>query len=250
MRKITDRTGEEVINKHGNVVKIIKYRNAYDIDVQFDDGYVAIHKTYRVFKRGGLASPYFKNVVNVGCFGVGEYNTITHRPYYIIWNNMIKRCYNEKIIKENPTYRDCYICEEWLNFQNFAKWYEENKWEADGRMEIDKDILVKGNKLYSPETCVISEKFINTLFTKSNKTRGEYMIGVSKYKEKYLARCNNNNKAIRLGLFDNELDAFEAYKKSKESYIKQVADEYKEKYPDFPQKLYDAMYRYEVEITD
>ena len=247
---MTNRLGERVINKYGETVKIIKYKSDKHIDVQFSDGHISTNKTYRVFKRGGLASPYFKNVVNNGYYGVGKYNTIEHKKYYTIWNNMIKRCYNDETIKNHPTYKECYICDTWLNFQNFAKWYEENEWDCDGRMEVDKDILVKGNKVYSPETCIISDKFINTLFTKSNKTRGEYPIGVSKYKEKYLARCNNKNKSIRLGLFNNPLDAFKAYKQAKESYIKQVADEYKLKYPTFPQKLYDAMYKYEVEITD
>ena len=120
-------------------------------------------------------------------------------------------------------------------------------------MALDKDILVKGNKIYSPETCVFVPQNINTLFTKRNKVRGEYPIGVSFYKNtnKYLAQCNilinGKSQYKKLGYYNNIEDAFNAYKESKEANIKQVADYYKD---NIPNKLYEAMYNYEVEITD
>ena len=120
-------------------------------------------------------------------------------------------------------------------------------------MCLDKDILVKGNKIYSPGTCVFVPENINLLFIKSNATRGKYPIGVSydKSKNKFVSHCNNGKgKQIKLGIFNNSIDAFNAYKEFKENIIKQVADEYKNKYPQFPQKLYNAMHKYKVEITD
>ena len=168
---------------------------------------------------------------------------------------MLRRCYNKKSHKKHPTYVDCKVCEEWLNFQNFAKWYENNYYEVEGeRMELDKDILVKGNKVYSPDTCIFVPKTINGLFVKSDKSRGESVIGTTSRKnEKYQVKCNiinpetGKSKNEYLGLYDTQQKGFEVYRYYKERNIKQVADYYKSL---IPQKLYDALYKYEVEITD
>ena len=120
-------------------------------------------------------------------------------------------------------------------------------------MDLDKDILVKGNKIYSPETCMFVPQNINKLFTKSNKIRGKYPIGVyfNKNANKFKAQCrifyNGKTQQESLGLYNTIEDAFNAYKQFKEANIKQMADEYKGKIPD---KLYEAMYDYKVEITD
>jgi hypothetical protein len=110
-------------------------------------------------------------------------------------------------------------------------------------MAIDKDILIKGNKIYSPETCIFVSRKINSLFVKCNKSRGQSPIGVCKHGKKYYVRCSS----MGIGSFKTIEEAFNAYKQYKEDYIKQVADEYKNK---IPKKLYDALYKYEVEITD
>ena len=128
----------------------------------------------------------------------------------------------------------------------------ENKWTDEINLQVDKDILIKGNKIYSSNTCSLVPQDINKLFVKDRNRRNELPIGVSKIKNslKYRARYRNNNVEINLGSYVSVEDAFNAYKITKENHIKQVADEYKAKYPNFPQKLYDAMYSYEVEITD
>jgi hypothetical protein len=167
---------------------------------------------------------------------------------------MITRCYNQNQRYINPTYEDCTVCDEWHNFQNFAQWYKDNYYTIENeRMELDKDILIKNNKIYSPETCIFVPKFINILFVKGNKTRGQLPIGTSYgYKNNYIiASCgiveNGKRKQKNIGDFKNPEEAFKAYKTFKENYIKQIADQYKDK---IPQKLYEAMYKYEVEITD
>ena len=94
---------------------------------------------------------------------------------------------------------------------------------------LDKDILVKGNKIYSPETCCFVPKGINLLFGKNNAKRGNYPIGVCKFKNKFQATINIKGKTISLGHFDTPEEAFEAYKTAKEAYIKEVADEWKDR---------------------
>jgi hypothetical protein len=116
-------------------------------------------------------------------------------------------------------------------------------------MCLDKDILFKGNKIYSPETCVFVPSDINILFTKTNAKRGDFPIGVTYNKKvgKYQSRCNVNSKLIHIDFFNTPEEAFFAYKIFKEKLIKHIANKYKDK---IPNNLYEAMLRYEVEITD
>ena len=114
--------------------------------------------------------------------------------------------------------------------------------------ELDKDILIKGNKIYSPETCAFVPAEINGIFTKTNSKRGVYPIGVSLHKEgRFQAKVLKNKKQAYIGLFDTPEEAFQAYKKAKEEYIKEVADKWKDK---IDPRVYEAMYNYQVEITD
>ena len=165
---------------------------------------------------------------------------------------MLMRCYSAKYQEKHPSYKGCYVCNEWLYYHNFKKWYDENYYEIDGKTsQLDKDILVKNNKVYSPNTCVFVPQFINTLFTK--KHRGELPIGVSyhKYSKKYkvqLSVYKNGKSTLKyLGYYNTANEAFEVYKQAKEDYIKEVADEYKDR---IPVKLYEATYEYEVNIND
>ena len=163
---------------------------------------------------------------------------------------MLRRCYDPKWYEKHSTYEKCEVCEEWLNFQIFAEWYEKNYYEIPGkRMELDKDILIKNNKIYSPKTCIIVPNDINTLFVKCDTNRGDLPIGVfyDKRIKKYGAQCQFNKEHKHLGYYNTSEEAFNAYKTFKEDYIKQVADQYREL---IPKKLYNALYEYEVEWED
>ena len=254
-----NKIGEKIYNSYGSEITIIKYNKYNDIIMKFDNGYIK-HGSYKEFKNKSVKSPYCKSVYGIGYIGEGKYkvsiNGKSTKPYQY-WISMIRRCYsNTKIdLKKNYVYKDCSVCEEWHNFQNFGKWFDDNFYTIDGeRICLDKDILVKGNKTYSPKTCCFVPERINLLFTKNNKIRGKYPIGVSLgNNKKYKATINifdfvNNKKQLKhLGYFDNIEDAFNIYKKSKENNIKRTADYYKNI---IPQKLYDAMYSWEVNIND
>lgn len=253
-----NRVGEINYNNFGSKMEIIVYRNAKDIDVYFEEyNWTFKNSRYSHFKEGNIICPYERRFKGVGYLGEGKYTfRINNKETkcYQEWIKMLDRGYGEIWSKKHPTYEKCEVYEEWHNFQNFAKWYYENYYEIEGqRMELDKDILCKGNKIYSPKTCIFVPQRINKLFTKSDKIRGEYPIGVyyNKKENKFRAQLSilNENKKERklLGRFDTPIEAFNKYKIEKENYIKQVADEYKDL---IPIKLYDAMYRYEVEIND
>lgn len=232
-------------------MKIIEYRDCRNIKVLFPEyNWIIDNIIYSNFKSGNIKCPYEPRTYKHGYIGEGKYKPKEIYKCYRVWSSMLMRCYDNKVHEKEFTYKDCEVCEEWLNFQNFAEWYEKNYYEIPNeKMQLDKDILIKGNKLYSPETCVFVNHEINSLFTKSNKARGKYPIGVRycKRDKKFTAYVTINKKEKSVAYCDDPIQAFNCYKQAKENYIKEVADKYKQW---IPNKLYDAMYRYEVEITD
>jgi hypothetical protein len=244
-----DRTGEINYNKYGSEMIIDEYISTNNIWVKFIDTNNKVHTNYYEFSKGNVKNVYDKIIYGVGYLGEGKYNGKISKQYYT-WRNILIRCYDKVFREKHKTYKDATIIEEWQNFQNFASWYDENYYEIEGeRMELDKDILVKGNKLYSPETCVFVPHSINTMFVKSNAIRGKYPIGVSYRKDtnNFESYYQNKGKKIRLGGFNTPEEAFQAHKIYKEKYIKEVAEEYKNK---IPNKLYEAMINYIIEIND
>lgn len=185
-----------------------------------------------------------KTVCGIGVNDADE--SVFASDAYQVWTNMIKRCYDEKVIARREAYRGCTVCEEWLRLSNFLPWYREN---CKPGYQIDKDILIKGNKLYSPETCLGVPRRINALFISARATRGKYPIGVSYRYKKYVAQINYGNGTVSLGRYNTIEEAFSVYKEAKEKYIKNVAQEYYDK-REITKRAYDALMRYEVEITD
>lgn len=127
-------------------------------------------------------------------------------PYYDRWYGVLSRCYSKRSEKVSPTYKDCYVCDEWLYFSNFKAWMEKHDWEGK---DLDKDLLIEGNKVYSPETCIFVPKSVNRFSILRGNNRGLYPLGVSKNtgKESYTATCNKNNTRVRLGTFYDPLQA-------------------------------------------
>ncbi|MFQ9297875.1 MAG: AP2 domain-containing protein [Clostridia bacterium] len=254
-----NRTGETGVNNFGSEIVITGYRNTRDIDVYFPEyNWTAKNRRYDNFKNGKISCPYERKVYGVGYIGEGEYKVRENGKItrvYDTWHSMIQRCYDEKYHEIRHTYIGCTVDKEWHNFQNFAEWYDRNYYKIKGEiMHLDKDILVKHNKIYSPDTCVFVPQKINTLFIKCDKSRGESVIGTSSLKNgKYIVHCSMINpvtgesKGKHLGIYETQEKAFEVYKYYKERNIKEVADYFKEH---IPQRLYDGMYKYEVEITD
>ena len=255
-----DRTGEENINNFGSKMIITGYRKNNDIDVYFPEyDWTAKSVKYQNFKKGQIKCPYERRTYGVGYIGEGKYKTRINgkkTKCYDTWQSMLQRCYDNKYHEKYPTYINCEVCDEWLNYQNFGTWYEGNYYEVkDEVMCLDKDILDKGNKIYSPENCVFVPENINKLFIKCDRSRGEYPLGViyHKHAKKFMAQYNiydletNKSKHKHLGYYDTPEQAFQTYKQFKEKNIKEVADYYKEQ---IPTKLYDAMYTYKVDIDD
>ena len=167
---------------------------------------------------------------------------------YKTWCDMLFRCYSHKSHEKNPTYIACGVHDDWIYFCNFKNWFDIN-YVKD--FCLDKDILVKGNKIYSPETCCFVPQEINTLLVKSNGSRGQHPLGVSYHSQlnKFQVRMRISNIGKNLGLFNTANEAFQAYKTAKEAHIKEVATEYYTK-GKINERVYQALMKYEVEITD
>lgn len=156
---------------------------------------------------------------------------------YIIWSRMLARCYDKKYQEKRPTYRECYVCEEWHYFVNFQQWFNDNYVEG---WQIDKDILIKENKVYSPYTCVFVPQEINHIFLDCGNARGEYPIGVHFHKptQKFRANISINGKHKHLGCFIDANEAHEAWVVAKKQNIIDVANQWKVK---IPINLYEAL---------
>lgn len=157
-------------------------------------------------------------VVKQTSYKSGKYEVIWQCPYYMRWIGVLERCFSEKAHVKIPSYKKCTIADEWVYFTNFKKWMETQDWHGK---EIDKDILIKGNKIYSPKRCCFVEKSIN-IFVADKRAHGLCMTGVTfnKGKRKFESRCNNpfTKKTEYLGAFDDELDAHNAWKIKKHHF--------------------------------
>lgn len=246
----SDRVGEVSYTKYGTPAVIKEYINYGKVLVQFQDKYKYEYWTsYGNFKKGMLTNPYEPRVKNgIGFIGVGKYNSKEHKLAYHKWKGMLQRCTNPMDCKNTESYYDCEVCEAWYNFQNFAEWFYDSLYPCDETVCVDKDILVHGNKLYSPETCLLVPERINLLFVKEYKRRGSLPIGVQKCKgDKYISVVSTYPSYIYLGVFDSIEETFATYKRVKENYIREVAESYKSI---LPQHVYEAIINYRIEMTD
>ena len=257
-RKIINKTGEEKVNSFGSKMVVKEYRNNKDIDVYFPEyDWTFVHAQYISFKKGNIKCPYEPRYFGKGYLGEGKYAMLENGKLtdeYKIWYNMLDRCYNPKLHERESTYKNCAVEDYLLNFQHMGEWIEKNYYEVHGEvMHLDKDILCKGNKIYSRDTCIFVPKRINSLFTKCDKSRGKNPIGVSDLPSgNYQAYCNDGyGKQIKLGTYSTKEEAFQVYKEYKEKVIKETIDSYEGIIPEpYYSRLKTAMYNYKVEIND
>jgi hypothetical protein len=177
-----------------------------------------------------------------------------HLEEYVLWTNLLKRLTERGFVK-NPSYRGATCSENFKSYEFFYEWCQEqvgflNRDEKGKLWQLDKDILAKGCKHYSEDTCVFVPRRVNNLLTKSNGTRGSNFIGVTWHKgaSAYIAQCGHNSKSNKhLGCYHTPEEAFQAYKTFKEALIKEVANEYRTQ---LDPRAYQTLLNYQVEVTD
>ena len=231
-------------NNSGNCV-VVNYTNYGDVTVKFvETGYETKTRMGNL-KLGKVKDYLHPSIYGKGVLGEGFKQSESRSYSFQLWKNMLKRCYSEVSFKKSPSYEQCLTSETFNDYQQFKTWCNSQLGFGNTGWELDKDILVKGNKIYSEDTCCFVPKEINLLLVKHDKGRGDYLLGVDYHKNRkqFRARCSDKH----LGWFNTEIEAFNAYKKAKESYIKDVANKWKDQ---IDPKVYEALIKYEVEITD
>lgn len=215
------RLGEVNHNRLGSKMIIDEYRDTQNIIVRFSNRGNKVKTNYQAFVLGSVKDPYTPSKFGVGYIGEGKHGIYVDgelKPAYKAWTRMLQRCYSDQFKEKYPTYKDATVVPEWHCYQTFADWYDENYYEVDGyKSHLDKDILIPGNKVYSQDTCIFTPSSINLLFRKRYKQGKQSKIGSLEYKVEM------------------------------EALIKDKAEKFKGK---IPQKLYDALINYKVEITD
>lgn len=234
---------------------IIEYINNRNVIVEFLETKYRTTSQLVNIESGSVRDKLKPSVYGVGI--VGDESTVQKRKVYTdysIWVSMLKRCYSTAYLLEHPSYESCTVSDNFKHFSYFKEWRKDqtgfNSVDEKGRLfNLDKDILVKGNKVYSEDTCCFVPQEINNLFVKNNVLRGENPIGVYYIKEKdrYSAHIVINNKPKTLGGYKTAEEAFQIYKQAKESNIKSLANKWKYQ---IDHMVYEALLNYKVEITD
>ena len=245
--------GKEFKTKNFGKCFVIDYKGNRDVTVMFYEPKAVVKCQFGALNDGLVKNPYYPSFYGVGYIGDGKYSG-RDKEAYGRWTSILGRAYCEKYKNRFPAYRDVTVCKEWHNFQNFAEWYCSQKFSTTkvvgGRnYHLDKDLLQKGSKVYSPETCCFIPSEINNLITTNKSRRGKYPIGVCYHKtaKVFVASINREKGTKNLGRFTNPTEAFQAYKEAKESYIKEVAEIWKDR---IDERVYQALLNYEVLIDD
>lgn len=240
------KVGEVFITNQSCECIVLEYRNFREVLIKFLDEHQ--HEMWVQagnLRNGGIKNPFHKTFIGVGFIGVGEHRSRVNgrvEKVYRVWSNILMRCYCPKEQNRMPTYKGCYVHKDWHNFQNFAAWYE-GQYKEDG-WEVEKDILVKGNKEYSAKFCRMVPQELNKLFINRGNFRGDLPIGVSRNLGNYQASVSDGGVRYSLGTFKTPEKAFEVYKDRKELIIKREANKFKGR---ICEDLYQALVNFEVE---
>lgn len=241
--KRSDRIGEKHIIKDGYMVEIVEYYNSLNTSIKFENGVILKNIQYSNIISGKIKNTFHPTINGVGYLGYLDGSTKVKsedKEAYSRWRIIMMRCYST--VNLVTVYKDSWVHEEWHNFQNFKEWFNKNNIPG---YHIDKDILVKGNKVYSSYYCCFVPVEINNLFIGNKSRRGSCPIGVfyDIKNNKFTATYAGKN----LGRFNNPEEAFLRYKEFKENRIEEFANKFKYK---ITLECYNALLNYKVEITD
>lgn len=180
-------TGQKYTTNEGYEVVVIDYIDKNTVLAKFvdiPDYHIWTNSTN--LRNGQIKNPYHKTVFGIGYYGVGNFaarkNTVKTEEY-IKWFSMFNRCYNEKVHMQLPQYKGCSVAEEFHSFQNFAEWYRKKIYPSEYKLELDKDLLIDGNKIYSPSACCFLPKEINTTLNTKRKDKDRMRELYLKYRK-------------------------------------------------------------------
>lgn len=243
-----ERTGEKFTICDGYEATIISYRKSTDLDVILNEGTIITNISYSNLRKGILKNPNHPSVYGVGYIGQGEYGTLINGKLskaYDVWHSFLRRSYWKGYHASEKSYKDTTVCEAWKCFQTFAKWFYKNyNSETMKGWDLDKDILVKGNKIYSPKTCCFVPLEINKFFCKTKEGKLGLKVGVKINGSGFQCRVHINGERLTSKTFKTQEEAFFFYKTEKEEYAKVLAEKWKNL---IPKEIYNKLIEYKVE---
>lgn len=247
MSKPSIAVGDVFSTNEGSCCTVVSIASYRAITVRFNDTHAhTLTVSGTQLKSGKVKNPYFPSKWGTGFLGVGDF-TATHKSKptkpYVAWSGMLARCYSARGLSDSPTYVNCSVAPIWHNFQIFAEWYTNQNKPSD--WEMDKDILVQGNRVYSPDTCRLVPQAINSLILSSTSSKGSLPVGVKEEAGAYVARIRQGSTAKVLGSYPTVNLAFAAYKRAKKAHIKFVADTFSDV---LDPEIYQALLNFEVNM--
>ena len=257
MKYLNDVTYKDCVGKvckslNSGDFKILTCNGARNVEIQFlKTGYKTTVYLGSI-RNGYVKDRYVPSVYDIGIIGdkyPSRINGVLTREYKL-WMDMLRRCYSDGFKKKHPAYKDCEVSENFKSYEYFYEWCNEQIGFGVDGFEIDKDLLIKGNKVYPENICIFIPPEINLVLVKRTISRGEHLIGVYWHKRDkvFIAQVSKNKgKREHLGSFNTEIEAFNAYKQTKENYIKELANKWKGK---VDERAYEALMNYTVDIDD
>ena len=247
-----DCVGKVCKSKSSGDFKILKYNNNENVEIQFlKTGYETTVQLINI-KSGSIKDPHSPSVCGVGILGTkypSRVNGVLTKEYDL-WYSMLRRCYSDASKKRYPTYESCEVSDNFKSYEYFYEWCHSQIGFDNKDWHLDKDLLIKGNKVYSEDSCVFLPQEINKVLVKCAASRGEHLIGVywCKKGKAFKAQISKNKgKPEYLGYFTTEIEAYNAYKQAKEAFVKEQANKFKSQ---IDPRAYEALMKYTVEITD
>jgi hypothetical protein len=200
---------------------------------------------------GKVQNPYERTIYGIGYLGSGFNKTGGRKvtPEYSTWYSMFNRSYSEVYHTKKPTYAGCTVNADWHCFDDFISWSSTAVgWDLEDS-QIDKDLLLKGNKEYGPEYCVMLPRKLNMLIVNRVGGRGDYPLGVhfDTDRNKYVGQLKEFNGKKLSKRFETINDAFMFYKVNKERIVKEAAEIYKDQ---IDPRAYQALLSWEISIDD
>lgn len=217
-------------NSSGNII-ILEYVNYLTVRVKFINSGSECLTTMTQVLKGTVKDRSIPTVYGHGILGNVYSSKIDGRPTheYTIWHHMLRRCYNETYHSVNPSYSDCIASQNFLHYTYFYEWCQRQIGFNNEGWELDKDLLIKGNKVYSEDTCVFLPKEINQALITRYMYTSEYPTGVFITKTgRFQAQYSVGGVKTHVGIYDEPLEAFLAYKQAKEQYLQYLAYKYEE----------------------
>ena len=242
MNTIVDfKEGDRLTTNNSGDIIVVSILPRSKVLCRFEDGTEAVFSKGNVLS-GSIGNPFKPVTFGVGYRGVGPFKQHKEKSYEY-WSKMLQRSYCDEYKKIHPTYQGVKTWDEWHNYQVFAEWVTKRKQYPRFGFNLDKDLIIPGNKLYHPDNCSLVPQHINNLTVRKAARTQNLPQGVTKIDGKYVAKCRYLGVEHYLGYFETQEEASESYRVFKKQIIVDAANRYREDLDDF---VYEALLNFEV----